>query len=155
MRFFESININLNEPEQQVFRSATIPSLADETIELSTRCLLISKKLKEEVVNGVSTTEHENLKRKPVEFGKSLQFALDANLALTAQIKEISYVHSCCDVKKESLKDEICILAAEKLSLQAENEKLKGGLNDLSASKHVDSEKINRLEKDFKEAMIT
>ena len=72
MRFSESININLNGPERKVFRSATIPSLADTTIELSTRCLLISKKLKEEVVNGVSTTKHENLKREFAESENSL-----------------------------------------------------------------------------------
>jgi len=43
-------------------------------------------------------------------------------------------------------------LVFERLSLQVENEKLKGGLNDLSTSKSVDAEKINQLEKDLKEA---
>ena len=66
----------------------------DAIIELSTRCLLISKKLKEEVVNDASTTEHKNLKRELAESRSSLQSTIDANLALTAQIKEISDVHS-------------------------------------------------------------
>ena len=43
-------------------------------------------------------------------------------------------------------------MVAERLSLQAKNEELKGGLNDLSASKQVDVEKINQLEKNLKEA---
>jgi len=83
-------------------RITNFPSLKNPSIELSTRCLLISKKLKKEAINSVSTTEHENLKREIVESGKSLQPALDANLALTAQIKEILDVHSCYDAEKES-----------------------------------------------------
>jgi len=44
---------------------------------------------------------------------------------------------NCCDAEKESFKDEIVALVVERLALKVENEKLKGGLNDLSTSKHA------------------
>jgi len=71
MRFSESVSFNLNGPERLVFQSTTTSSLADATIELSTQCLMISKRLKE-VVNGISTIEHENLKKELSKSGKSL-----------------------------------------------------------------------------------
>jgi len=54
--------------------------------------------------------------------------------------------------RRSLFKDEIATLVVERFSLQAENEKLKEGLNDLSASKHADGKKINQLEKDLEEA---
>ena len=81
--------------------------------------------LKEKVVNGVSTTEHENVKREIPESKKNLESALKANVTLTNQVKEISNVYSRCDAEKESLKDEIAALVGERLSFQAENKKLK------------------------------
>jgi len=71
---------------------------------------------------------------------------------LTNQIEEISDVHSHCNVEKESLKDEIDALTAERLSLQVEIQKLKGGWADLSTYKQVDFKKINQIEKDLDEA---
>jgi len=56
----------LNGLKRHVFQAVNVPSLADASIELLTRCLLVSKRLKEEVVNGISTTEHENLKKELV-----------------------------------------------------------------------------------------
>jgi len=43
------------------------------------------------------------------------------------------------------LKDEIVSLTAKRLLFQAEIQRLKGGLTDLSATKHADVEKINQL----------
>lgn len=86
------------------FRLANVFSLADATIELSTRCLLVSKRHKEETINGVSTTKHEKVKRELVESEKSLEYMLGANTALTNQIKQILDIHSRCDAEKEVLR---------------------------------------------------
>jgi len=56
--------------------------------------------------------------------------------------------------EKESFKDEIVALVAKDFPCKPKMKKLKGGLNDLSASKHVDSEKINQLEKDLEEPKV-
>lgn len=71
---------------------------------------------------------------------------------MTNQIKELSDVHCHCDTEKESLKDEIVGLTVERLSLEVEIQKLKGGLTDLCVAKQADAEKINQLKKDLDEA---
>jgi len=152
MRFSEFVHTNLDGPFRHMFRSTNVSSLVDVVIEHSTRCLLTSKQLKEEAINGISTTKFENVKKEFVDYGKSLESSLEANMTLTNQIKELLDVHSHCEIEKKSLKDEIAGLTAERLSLQVEIRKLKGGLTDLFATKQVDAEKINQLEKDLDEA---
>ena len=99
------------------------------------------------------------MKKELAESSKSFESAIEANLALTNQLKELSDVHAHCEAEEESLKDEIVGLTAERLSFQDEIQKLKGGLTDLSVAKHADVEminqlehKINKLEKDLAEA---
>ena len=86
------------------------------------------------------------MKKELAESSKSLESSLEANLTLTNQIKELSDAHAHCKAEKELLKDEISSLTAKRLTFQGEIQRLKGGLSDLSAVKHVDAEKINELE---------
>jgi len=152
MRFSESVSFNLCGSERQVFRSATIPSIVDATIKFCTRSLLICTRLKEEIGNSISSTDHGNLKRELVESGKTFQSVLDANTTLLAQVNDILDTHSHCDSEKEDLKDEITTLIVERFSLQTENKNLKRGLNDLSSSNQVDAEKIIQLKKELYQA---
>ena len=92
-RFSEFVHTNLDGPSRRVLRSANVSSLTDSAIELATRSLLIAKRLREETINGVSTTEFENVKKELVESSKSLESDLEANLTLTNQIKELSDVY--------------------------------------------------------------
>ena len=50
---------------------------------------MIAKIVREETTNGISTTEFQNVKRELAESSKSLESALEANLSLTIQIKEL------------------------------------------------------------------
>jgi len=99
-----------------MFWLANASFLMKSSIELATRSFLIAKRLREETVNGISSTEFENLKRELVDFSKSLESALEANLTLNNQIKELSDVHAYCETEKESLKDEIAGMTAERLT---------------------------------------
>lgn len=110
-------------------------SLADTTIELLVRTLLLCKRLKEEVGKGVLVVEFESLKKELDYSRHLLQFALHANTTLEAKLKEISYVHSQCDAKKNSLKEEIVEMVAERLSMHDEIENLHRGLSNMSLSK--------------------
>jgi len=81
-----------------------VSSLTDSAVELATRSLLIAKRLKEETANNISTTEFENVKRKLAESSKSLESALEANLTLANQFKELSDVHAHCKTEKRIFK---------------------------------------------------
>jgi len=96
-----------------MFSSATIPSLTNLVIELDSRTLLIGKAIREKTKDVVSSFELEELKREATESNEKIG-------SLTSQVEDLSKAKDCYEVEKESLKDEVAELTAQKLSLDDE-----------------------------------
>jgi len=130
-----------------MLKISDIPSLADSVVELANHALLIGKIIKEESANGISSSEFERLKTKLSELGKKLD-------SLTSQVKELSNVNVQHEIEKESLKDEIAYLTAERLKFQDENQQLKENLSDLSVAKQIDAKTIHHLQMEISQLKL-
>jgi len=72
-------------------------------------------------------------------------------ILLTSQIEELSLVNSWKEVEKETLKNKVTHLSAQRMTLDTENQQLKENLVDFSAGKKIDFENILRLETEINE----
>jgi len=95
------------------FRNSSPKELSNIVFELSTCTLLVCKRLGEETIKGVPTSEFERMKKELANSTKTLETNLNGNMSLIKKMKEILDIHSLCGPIKQFLNVKIEELSTE------------------------------------------
>ena len=145
--FSDFVDSNLDSFARDMFKAVSVPSLTDSMFELTSRAFLISKAIREETKNHISSVEFEKLKREVAESNEKIRL-------LNSQIDELSLVNIRQETEKETSKSENVELSAQNLTLNTENQQLKEDVAKLTTAKKIDVEGIFRLEAEVNELKL-